>query len=332
MKTLKLIVHQNFDAFYDSFYVQGFHEVFPRGHIRYSRNDFPAAFVHRLAFIVEGSTPRKVYVCHSDFASYNDIALRWSDVYAKINIDPHLPSPGPVPHILPIGPSFATRIYSPIAALYRAFASFRLADANPREHFANYYRQRRYRLPEAAYTPAESNPNYLFFTGSLWHDEAATNLARATFMEAGAAVDGIKFEGGFAPRPQAGDDPPGYDHLKVSGQYPFPEYLEKTKRSVVVFNTPAVGGCLGWKLGEFLALGKAIISTPLFRVLPAPLIHGTHIHYVEPTREAMRGAIEMIRRDESYRRTLERGARQYYQDNLRPSAVVTSMVKAADAV
>ena len=47
---------------------------------------------------------------------------------------------------------------------------------------------------------------------------------------------------------------------------------ERTARSAVVFNCPAVHGCLGWKLGEYLTLRKAIISTDLGRRLPAPLV------------------------------------------------------------
>ena len=35
-----------------------------------------------------------------------------------------------------------------------------------------------------------------------------------------------------------------------------PDYLEETGRSTVAFNSPAVHGCLGWKLGEYLALER----------------------------------------------------------------------------
>ena len=41
------------------------------------------------------------------------------------------------------------------------------------------------------------------------------------------------------------------------------EYIKKTKESVLVFNTPSVCECHGWKLAEYLCMGKAIISTLL---------------------------------------------------------------------
>ena len=55
-----------------------------------------------------------------------------------------------------------------------------------------------------------------------------------------------------------------------------------------MLNTPGVSGCLGWKLGEYLALGKAIISTPIQRQLLADLEHGTHIHVVDGSEDSMR--------------------------------------------
>jgi hypothetical protein len=324
-----LIVHHDFDPYYHAMYIKGLHDVLGPGGIRYSFNDFPRSFVHRLAFIVDGRRPCKVFVCHSDYPDYDAAALEWCDVYAKINIDPARALPQTRPYVLPIGPSFGIRIYPALVALGRALRSFRWWDGDPREHFANYYRQRRYRLPEEAYRPGESCPNYLFFAGSLWHDDPETNDARAAFIEAGRQVAGLTFEGGFSPRPRRGDDPPGYEALTMPRPYPFGEYLDKTQRSVVAFNTPAVGGCLGWKLGEFLALGKAIISTPLQRVLPAPLEHGKHVHYVSRDRDDMRAAIDLIRSDTAYRRTLETGARRYYLDYLRPGAVVSHMLRAA---
>lgn len=327
----RVLVNRDFDPFYHSFYIRGLREVVPRHHLAYSSDEFPKSFGHRLAMIVHGADRERVFVCHSDYSTLDPAVLDWCDLYAKINIDPAQPLPESAPAILPIGPSFGVRVYSLPGAAVRALTAYRPSDVDPREHFANYYRQWRYRLPEAAYAPGEADPDYTFFAASLWHEDVATNQARAAFIEAARSLPGVRFEGGFAPRPHPGDDPPGYEALTTPTRVPFRDYLEKTRRSFVVFNTPAVGGCLGWKLGEFLALGKAIVSTPLNRVLPAPLLHGEHVHYVEPTREAIRDAIARIHGDSAYRRRLERGAREYYQRYLRPSAVVRRILEAAGA-
>jgi len=95
-------------------------------------------------------------------------------------------------------------------------------------------------------------------------------------------------------------------------RYTHTEFIQKTKASAVVFITPAVARCLSWRLGEYLALGKAIVATPIERLLPAPLIHGKHIHYVEASLESIKNAVQLICQDDAYRRKLEQGAREYY--------------------
>jgi glycosyltransferase involved in cell wall biosynthesis len=99
------------------------------------------------------------------------------------------------------------------------------------------------------------------------------------------------------------------------------EYLVNIGRSAVAFNNPAVHGCLGWKLGEFLALGKAIISLPLERALPAPLEHGVHLHVVDGSPESLDDALARIRTDHVYRRGLESNARRWYDEHLAPPRV-----------
>ena len=107
-------------------------------------------------------------------------------------------------------------------------------------------------------------------------------------------------------------------------------YIERVQRSAFVFNSPAVHGCLGWKLGEYLALGKAILSTPLSRSLPAPLEHGVHAHFVDDDVDSIRAGVELLLNDESYRSRLERGAGQWYQTHLAPARVAERLVEAAD--
>ena len=104
------------------------------------------------------------------------------------------------------------------------------------------------------------------------------------------------------------------------------EYIIKTKRSFVVFNTPSVGGCHGWKLAEYLCMGKAIISTPLTREIPGRgLVHGDNIHFVNTTKE-LYDAIELIRDNPDYRKKLEKGARSYFDEYLSPTSVIQRII------
>jgi glycosyltransferase involved in cell wall biosynthesis len=104
-------------------------------------------------------------------------------------------------------------------------------------------------------------------------------------------------------------------------KYPLQEYLAKIRRSAVVFNNPAVHGCHGWKLGEYLALGKAIVSMPLSRDLPAPLVHGEHLHVAEGL-GGIEDALRVLLEDHEYRRHLETNARAWYEQWLTPVRVM----------
>jgi hypothetical protein len=84
------------------------------------------------------------------------------------------------------------------------------------------------------------------------------NQARVVFIDACRAQKGIVFEGGFWARKRVPVS--GYESYTDPVDYPHPVYIEKTRRSAVVFNTPSYKWCHSWKLGEFLAMGKAIVS------------------------------------------------------------------------
>ena len=113
----------------------------------------------------------------------------------------------------------------------------------------------------------------------------------------------LHFEGGFVPSESLIN---ARDTTTCSTlASPHRRWLQLTQSSAVVLNTPGVCGCLGWKLGEYLALGKAIISTPIQRQLPADLEHGTHIHVVDGSEDSIRDAIQRITCDGAYRLRLE---------------------------
>ena len=139
-------------------------------------------------------------------------------------------------------------------------------------------------------------------------------------MKAAKSLPNLHFEGGFAPGKE--DINQYNDYPILERKYDHEMYLEKTKKSLVAFNTPAVQGCLGWKLGEFLALGKTIISTPIDNILPSPLIHGKHLHIVDGSVASIRNSINLIRSDKKYRKMLSTNARKYFLKYLEPKIVL----------
>ena len=86
----------------------------------------------------------------------------------------------------------------------------------------------------------------------------------------------------------------GFDEFIINSRVSLREYIKKIKDSLVVFNTPAVLHCHGWKLAEYLALGKVIISTPISRELPEVLIDRRHLLITDGTQNDIEQKINEI--------------------------------------
>ena len=144
-------------------------------------------------------------------------------------------------------------------------------------------------------------------------------MRRAHFVRACKELESVRFEGGLVPQGKGRSSEVFFADC-LCGGVSMGEWMDKTKRSVLVFNTPAFWDCHGWKLGEYLALGKCIVSTPLSNDLPVPLKHGKNIHFVEDTQESMHEAVEYIVSHPDYRIQLEQGARAYWEQYGTPEA------------
>lgn len=326
-KSIKLKIFANFNAFYYSFYYLGISQVFSKGEIIFVNcNELPFKHSEDLfAFITPNN--KNCIIDAMDTPKINDQAAEWCDVYGKVNFLSSAISNSCMSKVLPIGPSFGIRVWENPAffllALSNYFKSKEIIHSK-RNFFANYYRQYKYRLAEESYKPISSSDHYVFSVNSIWKKDFQANIYRSNFIKACRTIENIEFEGGFAPRSK--NDVSGFSDLTISNRYPFDEYLQKTKLSMLVFNTPAVEQCHGWKLGEFLAMGKAIVSTPLSRGLPAPLVHGKNVFFVDGTEQSIIEAITTLARDKHLRQELEFNSRLYYETYLAPKKVIEKVI------
>lgn len=323
-------IYPYFDAFNQSFFLHCLETVFGSRRLRFTKHGFPRfRNSGSLKAIIRGKQATRVFIDHWDLPLFDTEGLEWCDVYAKRNIDPDAIPQAFVDKIVPAGPSFPVRMRSlPRTVSGAVFTFFASSGAsiirNPptlrgaREHFANWLGQYVHRPSPQAYRPGRSSPDYVFFIGTLWKKDPAANSARANFIRACKSIPGLRFEGGFARR--AGFDE--YADVMVDAWYSQEQYLEKTSASAVVFNNPAVSHCHSWRLGEALALGKAIVSLPPERLLPETLTHGENVHLVELSFDSMREAVQRLTHDDAYRARLEAGSIDYYRRRLTPRPVI----------
>lgn len=319
-----------FDPLYHGFYLLGLAKVLGWAGLEARPSSFPSFERTGLAFQVP-ATGARVYVDADDTPLLDRSALRWCDIYAKVNLDPRALDGPERSRLLALGPSMAVRVPRLTAWLPGTLAHpwwHPTGERTPRELGSRWWQVLAHRLEESAYvTSDEVDPDYLYFLSSVWAPQDRCNGVRLAFLSAVSGVPGLRVEGGFAPPHR--DDVPECTPFLTEARHAPGEYLQRTRRSVLAFNTPAVLDCLGWRLAEYLALGKAILTTRLGRVLPAPLEHGRHVHVVDASKQDMVDAVQLLRSDSEYRGRLQIEGRRYYDSWLAPAAVGARLLRAA---
>lgn len=102
------------------------------------------------------------------------------------------------------------------------------------------------------------------------------------------------------------------------------DYLKKIKNSVLVFNTPAFWNCHGWKLGEYMALGKCVVSTSLSNNLPTPIddefVLNNYMCFVELNEKDIYKTVQYIISHPEYQQKLSMNLLKYWKEYGTPIA------------
>lgn len=319
---MKIYIDASCDILYSSFYIKGIEDVWGKSKVFFKNKPFSKFSFnnHYFAFIIKDkANESRIIIDFADSSKIDEKALKWSDFYCKINIDNEIDYNSD--KIISIGPSFGIKIYSLQKTIFLAISNFIKSNKrihNKRSFFSNYKAQLK-RPKITDYFPYLEKENYIYFVGSLWKKELKTNNFRANFIRACLASK-ASFEGGFAPRTR--NDIPGYEDITMEARDDMKNFVLKTKKSISVFNTPAVQDCHGWKLGEFLCFGKAIISTPLSRKLPAALIDKKHLLFTDGSQKDMETKLELLITDKKLRNSLKENARNYFEEELSPEIII----------
>ena len=341
----QVIIDPSCNLHYSAFYVLGLNEFFKN--IKYSHKPFKELLDGRrtcfLFILNEDCNEYKIAVDFHDANSIDKNILSWCDVYAKINYH-NIETINNVSEyfkldelnqnknkILTIPPSFGINVFS-IIDLFRFFFSIifskNLKKYDKKIALSGALRMFLKRKSLEFYKPIQSKSNFIFHISSLWaRDTAFINFSRANFIRACKSFKNLKFEGGLVDI--------GYDYRYMGniddiiyngGKISLKNYIIKTSESRLVFNGPSVLKCHGWKLAEYLALGKAILSTPLYNDLDVPLTHGVNIHFVEDNYESIREGIKYLIENPNYLDKLEKGALEYWNEYVQPSKVIERII------
>lgn len=339
MKT-KVIIDPASGIWYSSFYIIGLYKVFGKKNVTFSRKYFRELkrkkethlYDQYMAFVVvsPNKSLNKIIVDFGDKPTVNESAYEWCDKYAKINFNIKLTDKSFHDKMVSIPPGFGIQIWNFWETVYYCCSNFIKCKFSPKIKlfYRDYHSQCKRPILEnyigKLVDEGVENPDipFVFMIATLWTHKnciEGTNLLRKTFVEVCKTLN-CSFEGGFI----ASESHPQYSEFQdliFSVPYSMGRYIKKTKQSSIVFNTPAVHNCHGWKLGEYLAMGKAIISTPISNQLPEALEHGKNIHIVQ-NNEELKTAINLLLKDSNYREKLENGAKDYYSKLAKPDKVI----------
>ena len=277
---------------------------------------------------------KKIVIDFQDGTYVIDSFYDWADVYAKINVNETetvLPAHSDPSKLKLIAPGFGIRYYNLVQTLAHAVSNLLFIKRSHagicvsakeflKDYVLTWYRRRPYK--EYHLNTITERANYVFFVSTLWGHKNCiehTNPLRALFMRTCRKL-GVEFDGGFyISRSGNSAATDGYEDLLLHERVNLKNYIVKTRKSMFVYNVPSCWNCHGWKLGEFLAMGKAIISAPLYNKLPG---NGGEIMLVVDSEKELADAIELLAKDTEIRKRLETSASTYYKKYVSPKAVI----------
>ncbi len=156
---------------------------------------------------------------------------------------------------------------------------------------------------------------------------ASLNRNRATCIRLLRRELGPNLVSGFAPTPDAVRDYGDcvVDEPRVTRKA---FYLELMRRSEVCIATTGLAGSNGWRLGEYIAASRAIVSERLLAQVPGDFTSGTNYSSFETPEECVERVVTMVG-DRQLRLSMMEANRRYYEAYLRPDRLVANSLSIA---
>ena len=160
-------------------------------------------------------------------------------------------------------------------------------------------------------------------------DRISINETRARCIKLLKEELGPRFTGGFTPSRFAREH--YADLVSVAESTSQENYLRTLKSFPICVASTGLHGSTGWKLAEYVALSKAVLSERLVYDLPGNFARGRNFVEFTSPEECVSGAVRLIE-DAALRRQIMQNNATYYRDYLRPDALVRNALTQALAL
>jgi hypothetical protein len=147
-------------------------------------------------------------------------------------------------------------------------------------------------------------------------------------MRALKAAFGDRLVGGFIPNSYAAAQYPEVEDLLTLEPTGRTEYLNVVRRCAIGIFTRGLGNSNGWRLPEFLAASRCIVSQRLKYGLPAPLEDHEHCLFFDTPAQAV-SACERLLENPVLMKKMRENNFAFYRDHVRPASIVLNSIRTA---
>jgi hypothetical protein len=103
-------------------------------------------------------------------------------------------------------------------------------------------------------------------------------------------------------------------------------YLDRVRSASICVATTGLHDSIGWKMAEYVAASKAIVSEPLLRALPGSFSPGlNYLEFTSPDELVL--SIERLLADSELRSEMMCANRNYYESWVRPSSLILNTIE-----
>ncbi len=149
------------------------------------------------------------------------------------------------------------------------------------------------------------------------------NSMRVATIRALKAHFGDRFIGGLRPSPYAEQHYPDCMYPKDRG---LRGHLELSKACLINVNTAGLHDSTSWKIPEYMAGSRCIVSEPLTFETPVPLIEGKHYLPFRTPESCVRACEELLGNAE-LANTMRRTNFDYYVNHIRPAQLMSRSLR-----